>query len=178
MKKSIVKAVRITEDLDALLETDAAEKGITPGTLLSTILKKYAEWDRFAERYGLVSINKQILRKLVEIASDDEIKNLGTEAGKYYLDRTMFWYKQVNLEYFTEMLKNSAKYGGITQLDYENLGDNHVITLRHDFGRKWSLYLAELVRTALSDAFAVTPLIETSESSVDIRFRGPAPKIR
>lgn len=55
-KKTVVKAIRLTEDLDRSLQAEAESKGITASSLISLILTRYETFDRPTERAGYVRI--------------------------------------------------------------------------------------------------------------------------
>ena len=49
-KKTILRTIRIDKDLDDALDKDANEHGVSENALISSILAKYVEWDRYAVR--------------------------------------------------------------------------------------------------------------------------------
>ena len=51
-KKTRQRSIRITNYLNEILEEDAKAKTISNNALISTIATKYAEWDRYTERFG------------------------------------------------------------------------------------------------------------------------------
>jgi hypothetical protein len=46
-KKTVLRTIRLSKGLDELLQKDANSKRITVGALISTILTKYSQWDRY-----------------------------------------------------------------------------------------------------------------------------------
>jgi hypothetical protein len=49
-KKTVLRTIRLSKGLDGLLQKDANSKRITVGALVSTILTKYLQWDRYTEK--------------------------------------------------------------------------------------------------------------------------------
>jgi hypothetical protein len=160
----------MTDDVDRILERDAAERGIPVGTLLFTILRKYADWDRLTEKYGFVSLPNTVFRSLLEEVDADKIARIGKESGKSFKARILFWFKEANLESFMALILITYRYSGLARCEYQRFGDDYVITLKHDLGRKWSIYLRELLRAALIETLAKTSESEITDSSVMIRF--------
>jgi len=171
-----VRATRTTDDVDRILERDAAEKGIPVGTLLSTILRKYADWDRLTEKYGFVSLPNTAFRSLLEEVDADKIARIGKESGKSFKGRLLFWFKEANLESLMALILITYRYSGLARCEYQRFGDDYVITLKHELGRKWSIYTRELLRTALIEILAKTSESEITDSSVMIRFSAPMPE--
>jgi hypothetical protein len=163
----------MTDDVDRILERDAAEKGIPVGTLLSTILRKYADWDRLTEKYGFVSLPNTVFKSLLEEVDAEEIARIGKEAGKGFKERLLFWFKEANLESLIALILITYRYSGLARCEYQRFGDDYVITLKHELGRKWSIYTRELLRTALIEILAKTSEAEITDSSVIIRFSAP-----
>ena len=73
--KSVLKTIRLTNELEHILQMDAKSKKINVGTLLSSILSKYAEWDRFTEKYGFVSMSREFLKLILAIVDVDKLKD-------------------------------------------------------------------------------------------------------
>ena len=46
-KKTVLKTMRISDYINTLLEKDAESKGVSVNALISMVMTKYAEWDRF-----------------------------------------------------------------------------------------------------------------------------------
>lgn len=56
-----------------MLEEDAKKKGISVNSLLTNLITKYAEWDRYAERFGFVTLGRQGFRSVFELMSDETL---------------------------------------------------------------------------------------------------------
>jgi hypothetical protein len=169
-KKNVVRAVRLTDEQESSLRQDAEGRGITPGTLISLIISKYLDWDRYLEKYGVVTLAPSTLKQFLDGNDEEHVRAAGAHAGRILLERTMFQHKQINLQVIMEMIGNLCRYGQLAKFDSGVQGDDYVITLRHDWGAKWSFFLEECVKTALRESLGVDPLVERSDSSVDVRF--------
>jgi hypothetical protein len=143
--RTVVKAVRITEDLDDLLEKVDKERDVTSSTLISTILSRYLQWDRLAEGDSMVTIMPTVLATLLDETDEATIKKIGQAAGDRLVERIEYWDKKLTLANFMKRLDAALKYSGACRGEIETTKENHVITLRHDFGRRWSIFLAKLI---------------------------------
>ena len=72
-EKTLIRSVRISKALDTLLRKDAKTKRITVNALISSIMTKYAEWDRYNERFGVISIKRDAFRSILGMIEDDKI---------------------------------------------------------------------------------------------------------
>jgi hypothetical protein len=106
MKKTrtVVKAVRITEDLDDLLEHVSKERKITSSTLISTILSRYLQWDRLAEGDGMVTLMPTVLSSLLDATDEKTLERIGKLTADRIVERIQFWDKKVNLQNFLKRL--------------------------------------------------------------------------
>jgi hypothetical protein len=168
----------MTDDLDRILERDAADRGIPVGTLLSIILRKYADWDRLTEKYGFVSLPNTVFKSLLEELDADKIARIGRESGKNFKGRLLFWFKEANLESLIALILITYRYSGLASCEYQKFGDDYVITLKHELGRKWSIYTRELLRTALMEILVKTSETEITDSQVMIRFSAPMVEVK
>ena len=55
--KSVVRAIRLTEELDEDLRTEAESKGITVASLVSSILTRYTTVERQSQALGIVNLH-------------------------------------------------------------------------------------------------------------------------
>jgi len=173
-RKTVLRVSRITEDMDRLLLKDAEEKGTSVNALINSIFTRYAEWDRYAGRFGYVSIGKDLLmpilaatdeKKLVEIAD-----KLGGELTREFI---LFWFKRVSLETFLAYVSLVCRYGGIAKYEMEVTGKEYTITTIHELGMPWSSFLEHFIDHGLRDNLGIQAHFDVSRNSVVSRFAAP-----
>ncbi|MGI0084921.1 MAG: hypothetical protein ACREBQ_07555, partial [Nitrososphaerales archaeon] len=114
INKTVLRSIRLSMEHDKVLEEDAKKKGISVNSLLTNLITKYAEWDRYAERFGFVTLGRQGFRSVFELMSDETLVAHGKEVGgKNAPDITRFWFGKLNLETFFSFLALYSKYSGI-----------------------------------------------------------------
>ncbi|MFZ0329400.1 MAG: hypothetical protein WBP64_09780 [Nitrososphaeraceae archaeon] len=64
-ERTLIRTIRISKALDSLLRKDAKTKRIPVDALISSIMTKYAEWDRYNERFGVISIKRDAFRSII-----------------------------------------------------------------------------------------------------------------
>jgi ribosomal protein L25 (general stress protein Ctc) len=64
--KTVLRTIRIDKELDDALYNDAQENDINENALISSILVKYIEWDRYAKKIGRVTLPKEALKSIIE----------------------------------------------------------------------------------------------------------------
>jgi hypothetical protein len=175
-KKTILRTIRIDKDLDDALDKDAKENGVSENALISSILVKYVDWDRYSRKFGFVSLPSEALKAIIEATEPDKLRTAVEEyAASVPKDIVMFRYKKLDLESCLSLLSFLSRYGGMfkyeLQIEYER---NYTITLHHKFGEKWSYWLKEAISIGLfKNVLGITPNTHLSKNSVILAFLVP-----
>jgi hypothetical protein len=165
-KKTVVRAIRITEELDETLRADSESKGISPASLMTSILTKYVEWDRFAERVGIVSIPRNLMVHLVDAPSYENFQKIFPIGAEEIRSFAEFWFGQFNPDTFWRSLELLGKYGGIFQAEVRRDQRRFNVTLHHVLGQRWSDYLSDTITLALEQLGATLLSSSTTTQTV------------
>jgi hypothetical protein len=171
-KKTLLRTIRITQDLEDLLQKDAKLKRISVNALISSIMTKYAEWDRYRERFTAITLNPRGFSFFLDSVNDEKIEAVARQVGSA-LSREfiLFVSKKINLETYLSHLSLLCQYGGFAHLEIENEGSDYTITLLHTLGQKWSNYLMNLVDESMKTDLSIVPRFDVKKNAVVIRFR-------
>ena len=175
-KETILRTIRIDKDLDDALNRDANEHGVSENALISSILVRYIDWDRYSQKFGRVSLPNEALNAIIEATEPGKLKAAAEEfAASVPKDYIMFRYKKLDLEACLLHLSFLARYAGL--FDYElqiEQERNYTITIHHKFGEKWSYWLKESISSGMfKNILGITPKIHLSKSSVVFTFLLP-----
>jgi hypothetical protein len=141
-KKTVLRTIRLSKGLDELLQKDANSKRISVGALISTILTKYSQWDRYTEKFDMITFRHETLRAILDATEDEALIKKGREIGaKVPREFLMFWFKKMDLDSYLRYLELLCNYGGFARYELEADGQVYVITLLHNMGEKWSLFI-------------------------------------
>lgn len=172
--KTVIRSVRITKELDNLLEKDAKAKRVSLNSLISMIMTKYVEMDRYNERFGTITLRREGFRSILEAIEDDKIttlaKEIGSQIPKQFL---LFWFKKTNLETYLKYLSLVCKYSGFAEYEVDINEDetDYVITLLHDLGGKWSIFLKNWLEQGMKNTIGIVPTVfDVSKNTVVVRF--------
>ena len=80
-RKTRLRTFRVEEELDSLLQKDAKSKGISVNSLLSIILSKYTEWDRYIEKFSVITMKKESFKTMLSSIDEDKIIDISQELG-------------------------------------------------------------------------------------------------
>ena len=159
-KKS--RSVTFRLDLKVIdeLQTEADNMEISLNVLVNQVLKRYAEWDRYENKIGMMPVPRVILSHLVDkcmsVAKssgikdvnhyrDEIIKQAAELAFTLMKDSVLFMKKQYNLWVVLSVLEEYMKVSGIKS-DHKLEGSRkHVFIIQHELGENWSLFTKELL---------------------------------
>ncbi len=168
--QTVLRGVRIPKELNDVLQHDAKAENRTVSALVVSILTKYAEWDRFTQKFGFVTIPRVNYKRMID-AMDEKAYMAATEdAPSTFLEMVRFWRKRIDAETVCAFCETLSKYVGTTQCEIEHDGGKYTITLQHDLGPKYSSHLKRDYETGIREALRIEPKIETTNHSVFIKF--------
>src|SRR3989442_11414599 len=81
-KGSLSRSFRLDGDLLEMLEVEADKKSLTLNALVSRLLRKYADFGRFAERYGFISVPGSQMTKIFAAFNEDQVAALAARAAQ------------------------------------------------------------------------------------------------
>jgi hypothetical protein len=170
--RSTTRTIRISRQLDRLLEKDATDKRVSINSLISSIITKYAEWDRYAESLRFVSIPPDGLRLIIGSLDDEKVREIGQYIGSRHLQEfLMLWFKKISMDSFFDGLMLFCRYSGMAKYDMDTTdGREYVVAMHHDLGRKWSIFMRYILEEGMKRTLNVMPKFDITESSIVFRF--------
>ncbi len=173
-RKTVLKSIRMTEAEEEILRKDAESKGVTFNALVSSLITRYIEWDRLAERYGFVALPRQSLRYLVSLLDKEQLEKFGKETGSSNASGiAMFWFKRLDTQTFQNFLSISAKYCKIWDYELGRHGPNFVLTVHNDIDPAYSLVHRHYFDQAIRSIVGAVPKIEDKGNAVVFTFSEP-----
>jgi hypothetical protein len=173
-KKTMLRTIRLSKELEELLRKDANSKRISVGALISTILTKYSQWDRYTEKFDMITFRHETLRAILEATEDEALIKKGREIGaKIPREFLMFWFKKTDLDSYLRYLELLCNYGGFARYELEADGQVYVITLLHNMGEKWSLFLKHIMEEGIMTTIGTLPRFEVNKGSLIIKIATP-----
>jgi hypothetical protein len=168
--KTVLRTIRLSEDLETKLERLAAEKGIAMNALVSSALTKFALWDHLTERFGFVTVSKALFKDLLDSSDPEKLQEFATTHRPQVMkDMMMFWFQDVNVDNFLEFLTMRGRYGLDIKVEIKREGNNLTLIVTHDFGPPYTKFLKTALDSEFRSLFQIVPTIDTTESSVMVK---------
>ncbi|HJT48296.1 MAG TPA: hypothetical protein VJ729_08930 [Nitrososphaeraceae archaeon] len=172
-KKTVLRTIRIDKDLDDALDKDAEEHGVSENALISSVLTKYIQWDRFAEKFGRVSLPGEALKAIIEATEPDKLRTAAEEfTASVPKDYLMFHYRKLDVDTCLLHLSFLSRYAGMFKYELQKEHEsNYTVTIHHKFGEKWSYWLEESISVGLfKNVLGLLPKTHLSKNSVIFTF--------
>jgi len=177
--ETVLRTIRIPRDMDALLQDDANAKNLPVNTLISSVLRKYTEWDRLAESYGFICIHKDTLVRLLSEIDDEKIAGIAAALGETHGRKaSAFWFMETSLEAFLTLHSLRMKHTRGVRWDIQTQGDECTVLYCHELGMKWSIFVQHFIRAAARTLTGILPTCELTEGTALFRFQKAHPDKR
>ncbi len=158
--------LRFDGELLKQIKNEADQKRISLNTLASQIFKTYAEFSGAAAKAGMVSFPKNLLIRLMNRLSEDEVRLLSQEIAKNEMKDTLLMMKRnYSAESFVDFIESWIRASGFP-FSHDQSGNMHNFIIQHDMGRRWSLYLEELFKFVFYDLGAKWTDFQTTDNTI------------
>ena len=127
------------------LETEAMQKEISQNVLVKQILEKYVNWDRFADKIGMIPVPKDIMKVLGEEMGGEEINKIIDTMAPLIKDWVMFMKGTYDLKRAIESMEDYMRASGMIS-DHRIEGNVHHFLIQHNLGMRWSLFTELLLK--------------------------------
>ena len=147
------------------LETEAGEKNISQNVLVKQILTKYVEWDRFAQKMGMIPVPQKILRSLGGDLSNEDLLRIIDALFQIIKDSVLFMKGGYDLKRTIETLEDYMRNSGM-ESDHRIEGDLHHFIIQHKMGIQWSIFTELLLKRVFAEFEKSVLTFQTTESTV------------
>ena len=171
-RKTVLRTVRLSQELDDLLRKDAEENDLSINSLINKIMAKYIEWDRHIKKFRFVSVTSETLRAFFNEVGDEKLENIAKELGSDLTSAvSMLWSEKVDLDAFLRMISLYSKYSGLFIREFRADERGYVITFHHKLGIKWSIFLKHFMSQSFKSALGIEPETFATANLAVISFR-------
>ena len=175
-KKTILRTIRLSEDIDDLLEKDAQNQNVSANALISKIMTRYVEWDRIIEKTSYIVIASPLFRALINETNDQKLEEIGKkyvyeaikELAMVEFGKTDF---KTLLNAFFLVSKYDTGLRTSAPSPAENESDSQsTITIYHDWGPKGSIILKGYFDNLAKTELGRQPAISATDDAITVSF--------
>ncbi|HXQ91713.1 MAG TPA: hypothetical protein VN739_01810 [Nitrososphaerales archaeon] len=173
------KSFRLDADVLESLEIESARRGTSVNNLTNQILRKWVNFDRYLQDFGTLVLSVHDFLRAINSFDDETIRLLAVESGKRFPKDLILFTGQKN------DLKTCIRFVETILCDYMRWANYHstsgetefVITLRHNYGSKWSVALEAMLTSMFQTNVSIIPRFTVTESTVLMTIpKVPEPK--
>ncbi|MCV0430233.1 hypothetical protein [Nitrosopumilus sp.] len=167
-KKEKTRSVtyRLPVKLVEEIETEAMNKNISHNVMARQILEKYVQWDRFADKIGIIPVPKKILDTLGIEMSAEEINEIINVIKPVIKDTVLFIKGEYDLQRCIETLEDYMRASGMKS-DHRVEGELHHFIIQHELGSNWSIFTEQLLQEIFKEFLPDSKMkCQTTESTV------------
>jgi hypothetical protein len=130
------------------------------------ILEKYVQWDRFADKIGMIPVPKKLLDSLGIEMSSEEINEIINVIKPVIKDTVLFIKGKYDLKRCIETLEDYMRASGMKS-DHRVEGDLHHFIIQHELGSNWSIFTEQLLQEIFKEFLPDSQMkCQTTESTV------------
>jgi hypothetical protein len=174
-KKTILRTIRLSEEIDNLLERDAQKQNISTNALIGKIMTRYVEWDRIIEKLDFVSFPNTFFVALINEVSDEKIQEIAAQEAIRQINNQTIWdFGKTDFDTFLKTILLVGKYGIASDISVESWGEgSYVITLHHRWGKKGVVFLRSFFDSFIRSELGVQPRIDIADNVMAVSFQKP-----
>lgn len=166
--RTVPKSFRVDELALQAVEKEAESQNVSLNTFINQILKQYADYDRFASKIKTVKLSSSTFRSLFSVLDAEKVIEIAKVSGSgvpQALATAMNG--RIDMKALLDHLRYLAFYAHLCEFSETTDTRAENLTLIHDFGLNWSIFLVHYV-TAMFGLIGIVPKIEMSDTSVSV----------
>ncbi len=164
--KTVAKSFRVNERALEGLQEEAKRKNISVNTLVNQLLLDYAEFGRFVQRASVLRLSRQTFGEILNATPEEGLVKAAETAGRSAPEALIAskWGK-VNTGTVIEFIRDLSSYANLFEYQEKDEGGHSTITLMHELGPKWSVFIRNYIGEAFRAA-GVQPKVRSSDRAV------------
>ena len=167
-KKEKTRSVtyRLPGKLVEEIETEAMNHNVSHNVMARQILEKYIQWDRFADKIGIIPVPKKILDVLGVDMNAQDVNEIINVIKPVIKDTVLFIKGKYDLKRCIETLEDYMRASGMKS-DHRVEGTLHHFIIQHELGSSWSMFTEQLLKEIFHEFLPDTKMkCQTTESTV------------
>ena len=162
---------RIDDVFDEHLRKIAKEKKISLNVLANQIFENYLDLDVYMDKFGVMKMSKNVFKMFLEKTDFTDLKILALDAGSNEpKEFILFKWKEITLDNVAIFMKIYCEHCGYGQCDLEQSEDKVSMSVRHNFGKKGSTYIASFLTAVVASTLNCECGVVESDESITISF--------
>lgn len=175
-KRTITRTFRISKGWDDVLQLEAERQGLSVNVLVNKILRKYAIFDKWSDRYGIMELTTPVFREILETVPEENLALAGEKSGSKVSDLLSVMGLSMDYDSFVYMMEEvlgGQDFARWFHCFRNTQGRDEIFHLQHDLGRGWSAYLGGYLQSYLKALNNNDAEIRIYDYAVTLKIRHP-----
>jgi hypothetical protein len=166
-----VRSIRMPDELIAALEKESEAQHLSVNTIANTVIFRYLDWEKYAERFGFMTVTRETFVALISRLEEEELSDLAKSVSVSILKEfALYSWEIKGLKSFLDFIQKFARYARIGEWEVRNEGPFYKASLLHRMGPKVSVYLCELYSGLLRQITGFEAEGEVLENGFILKF--------
>ena len=166
-----IRSVRMPDDLISELEKESQFQHISVNTLVNTIIYRYLEWERYAEKFGFIGLSRETFQAMISHMDEAELTTLAKSVSSTILKEFAFYSGEISgPKAFLDFIQKFCKYARFGEWEMRQDGPFYRASFLHRMGPRVSHYLSELYGDLLISVAGLKPEVEVLENEFIMKF--------
>jgi hypothetical protein len=169
-RKAVAHSFRLSEEWLEILREEASVQGINVNALANKILQNYCRHWRWVERFGALSLTRPTFAEIVACCPEDMLTEIARTFGSTGM-KDAFRTKGLlpTHDQVMNFIRNDmGKFGNWFNSTHYTRGRKETLHLRHSVGRKWGVFIAELISATFEQMLNEEVTSEISDGYVTL----------
>lgn len=168
--KTVLRTFRIPEELDKVLKADAKEQGRTRTELLLSLVTRYVGFDRYAAKFGFITLNKRNFKAIIEAIPDEKLSEIAKSQASGLKEMIQFWFRKSDMESLLGAIDIFSKYLRGFEYTLSRSDKEVAVTMHSDLGMKCTYFASCYWQEAITLTVGINPELEVHNDSITIRI--------
>jgi hypothetical protein len=168
-KDTVTLSCRLDRNLYELLQGDSKKKAISLNSLISSILKRYIAWERYAAEIGFIPLAKDTVRLIFDSLDERKMHKIADHLGKTIpRELILLMFSKIDFESIVSFIElTSSRYG---MVQHSKKGGTHDLILYHGVNERFSKFLAEVLASMAKDLSFKSQILDADSRIMCVRL--------
>ena len=168
----VIRTLRIKKEYDQIVNEEAKKGGVSVNSFFNQLLSRYILTYRFVNLLPCLIIPCEIVKEFLEVIPEEKISKAAIIAGSYLPKHSLFLKgKDPTLNNVLELMEQATSHhSNWYQFNSQTNNGKTKLLLRHNLGKKWSIYLNSYYKTLFKQLFNIIIKTEIGEDSLAFKL--------
>ena len=168
----IIRTIRTNREWDTILKDEANSRGISINCLLNQIIERHVFSYRFIDVFPCLVVPCEMIKGLLDGLTEEQLIKEGDAAGSFVPKHSLFLkgLTPSREDVMLRMENNVSEHSNWYQFQCQKINGRVTMLLRHQLGRKWSIYLEAYYAALFKKLINVPITSEIGENSLAIKL--------